>query len=151
MSLYGAAFPGAVSVSEETLRRLVLDDCGSLAEQGFDRVVLVNNHLEPEHVRTLREAAQSLGPRVRLFDPTRRENAQRLTEEFRFGSCHAGRYETSLVLADAPALVDRARMEALESKMIDMHAVIAVGRTDFLSIGMDESYVGATALVSDDE
>jgi creatinine amidohydrolase len=142
---YSAAFPGAVSIGEETLRALVTDIRNSLAAQGFSRLVLVNNHLEPEQVRTLRE----LG--LPLLDLTRRASAERLTEEFRSGSCHAGRYETSLVLADEPALVRRERMEALEAKMIDMPAAIAAGQTDFLAIGMDRAYCGAPAEATAEE
>jgi creatinine amidohydrolase len=148
---YGRAFPGAVSISEETLRALVTDVCTSLAEQGFGRIVLVNSHFEPEHVRTLREAVSELGPAVRLFDPTRRHVAERLTEEFRAGAAHAGRYETSLVLALDPGLVRRERMEGLESRMIDMPAAMAAGRTDFLAMGMDRAYCGAPAEATAEE
>jgi creatinine amidohydrolase len=102
-------------------------------------------------VQTLRGAAEELGPGVRLLDLTRRRNAERLTEEFRTGSCHAGRYETSLVLAEEPPLVRRERMAALESKMIDMPAAIAGGRTDFVAMGMDEAYCGAPAEASAEE
>ena len=70
---YAAAFPGAVSIGEETLRALVFEICTSLAAQGFGRIVLVNSHFEPEHVRTLRDASSELGPGVRLLDPTRRQ------------------------------------------------------------------------------
>ena len=142
---YGAGFAGAVSVSEATLRALIVDVCGSLTAQGFPRIVLVNNHFEPEQVATLRAAVEELGAAVRLLDPTRRQNAARLTEEFRSGSCHAGRYETSLVLADHPALVQRERMDALQAKMVDMPKAIAEGRTDFLAMGMDRAYCGAPA------
>jgi creatinine amidohydrolase len=148
---YGAAFPGAVSIAESTLRHLVVEICGSLAAQGFERIVLVNNHLEPEQVRTLREAVSELGGAVRLFDPTRRQVAAELTEEFRSGAGHAGRYETSLVLAEDPGLVRRERMEALESKMIDMPAAIAAGRTDFVAMGMDRAYCGAPAEATAEE
>ena len=91
---YGAAFAGAVSISEETLRSLVRE----IAE-AVGQLVLVNSHFEPEQVETLRSTG------LPLLDLTRRRNAERLTEEFRAGSCHAGRYETSLVLADRPELV----------------------------------------------
>ncbi len=148
---YAGAFPGAVSIQERTLRALVVEICGSLAAQGFRRVVLVNNHFEPEQVRTLRAAAEELGPDVRLLDLTRRRYAERLTDEFRSGSCHAGRYETSLVLAEDSALVRRPRMATLESKMIDMPAAIAGGRTDFVAMGMDEAYCGAPAEASAEE
>jgi creatinine amidohydrolase len=148
---YGAAFPGAVSIGEDTLRAIVVDICTSLAAQGFGRIVVVNNHLEPEHVRTLREAVAELEGGVRLFDPTRRQVAERLTEEFRAGAGHAGRYETSLVLAVDPGLIRRERMEGLESRMIDMPAAIAAGRTDFLAMGMDRAYCGAPAEATAEE
>ncbi len=131
---YGADFPGAVSISEETLRSLVTEICS-----GLKRVVLVNSHLEPEQVRTLRELA------LPLFDVTRRENAERLTDEFRAGAGHAGRYETSLVLADRPDLVDEAQMRTLEPRMIDMPAAIRSGKTSFVAMGMDQAYAGAPA------
>jgi creatinine amidohydrolase len=148
---YGAAFPGVASISEATLRALVLEITNSLAAQGFRKIVLVNNHFEPEQVRTLREAVEELCDAVRLLDLTRKENAERLTDEFRSGSCHAGRYETSLVLADEPGLVRRERMETLESKMIDMPAAIAAGQTDFIIMGMDRAYCGAPAEATAEE
>ena len=148
---YGAAFPGAVSIGEATLRALVVEICGSLAAQGFPRIVLVNNHLEPEHVQTLRRAAEELGGTVRLFDVTRKQTAERLTDEFRSGSGHAGSYETSLVLADEPSLVNRERMEALESKMIDMPTAIAAGQRDFIAMGMDRAYCGSPAEATAEE
>jgi creatinine amidohydrolase len=148
---YGSAFPGGVTIGEATLRALVVEICRSLAAQGLGRIVIVNNHFEPEQVRTLREAAEEVGGAVRLLDLTRAENARRLTDEFRSGSCHAGRYETSLVLADEPGLVRRERMEALESKMIDMPAAIAAGQTDFIAMGMDRAYCGAPAEATAEE
>jgi creatinine amidohydrolase len=137
---YGADFPGAVSISEETLRSLVTEICS-----GLERVVLVNSHLEPEQVWTLRE----LG--LPLLDVTRRANAERLTDEFRAGAGHAGRYETSLVLADHPELVDQERMRTLEAKMVDMPAAIRSGQTSFVSMGMDQAYTGAPAEATAEE
>jgi creatinine amidohydrolase len=148
---YGAAFPGALSITEETLRALVVELARSLAAQGLERIVLVNSHFEPEQVRTLRDAVDELGPTARLLDLTRRRNAERLTDEFRSGSCHAGRYETSLVLADRPELVREERMAALESTMIDMPAAIAAGQTDFMAMGMDRAYCGSPAEATAEE
>ena len=131
---YGAAFPGGVSIGEATLRALVVEIAGSLAAQGFERIVLVNSHFEPEQVQTLRDAV-----------------AERLTEEFRSGSCHAGRYETSLVLAEQPGLVREERRAVLAAKMIDMPAAIAAGQTDFMAMGMDRAYCGAPAEATAEE
>lgn len=140
---FGAAFAGAVSVRPETLHALVVDVCGSLAEQGFDRVVVVNNHFEPDHVTTLRAASAEAG--AAYLDLVRRSQVERLTEEFRSGASHAGRYETSLVLADRPDLVDTTIMADLPSVPVDMPAAMAAGADDFVAMGMDRGYCGAPA------
>jgi creatinine amidohydrolase len=145
---YGAAFAGAIGISEKTLRAVVLDVARSLDQQGFRRLVIVNNHFEPEQVATLRSAAAEAG--ALYLDLVRRRNAQRLTDEFRRGSCHAGRYETSLVLADAPQLVDPA-MADLSANEVDMPAAMAAGRTDFVAMGMDRAYCGAPAEATAEE
>jgi creatinine amidohydrolase len=146
---YGAAFAGAVGISEATLRAIVRDVAEAVAAQGFRRLVVVNNHFEPEQVATLRTAAEEAG--ALYLDLVRRRNAERLGDEFRRGSCHAGRYETSLVLADAPALVDREAMAALPAVEVDMPAAIAAGRTDFVAMGMEDAYCGAPAEASAEE
>ena len=126
----------------------MLDVAASVEQQGFRRLVIVNNHFEPEQVATLRAAAAEAG--ALYLDLVRRRNAQRLTDEFRRGSCHAGRYETSLVLADAPQLVDSAVAD-LPANEVDMPAAMAAGRTDFLAMGMDRAYCGAPAEASAEE
>jgi creatinine amidohydrolase len=146
---YGAAFAGAIGISEATLRAVVRDVAAAVAAQGFRRLVIVNNHFEPEQVATLRAAAEEAG--ALYLDLVRRRNAQRLGDEFRRGSCHAGRYETSLVLADAPRLVDRETMAALPAVEVDMPAAIAAGRTDFAAMGMERAYCGAPAEASAEE
>ena len=143
---YAAAFTGAVSISEHTLEALVTEVCTGLRDQGFGHVVVVNSHFEPEHVAALRRAAErSQGV---LFDVTRRQMAERLTDEFRSGAAHAGRYETSMVLAARGGLVDRDRMRELPSLFVDMPAAIASGKTDFVAMGMHEAYCGAPAEAS---
>ena len=137
---YANAFPGTVSIGEDTLRSLVTE----IAE-AVGQLVLVNNHFEPEQVETLRSTG------LPLLDLTRRAQAERLTDEFRSGSCHAGRYETSLVLADRPELVHADRMQELAERQVDMPAAIRAGRTDFVAMGMDEAYCGAPAESSAEE
>lgn len=145
---YAAGFPGTVGVTEETLRALLADLGRALADAGFRHLAVVNHHFEPEHVGVLREAVESfggLGLRAALLDLTRRRNAERLTEEFRRGSCHAGRYETSLVLAERPELIAAERARSLPELPVDMPAAMAAGRTDFEAMGMDRAYCGAPA------
>ncbi|MGW5054715.1 creatininase family protein [Actinokineospora sp. NPDC004072] len=141
-------FPGAVGISEGVLHDLIVQICSALAAQGFPHVVIVNNHFEPGQVAAIRKAVRTLaerGIRTGHLDPTRRAVAARLTEEFRSGSCHAGRYETSLVLADRPELVDSAAMADLPEVFVDMPARMAAGAADFPAMGMERAYCGAPA------
>ena len=140
---YAAGFAGAVGIGPQTLHDLVVDVCTSLAEQGLPRVVVVNNHFEPEHVDALRRAVAAAG--AGYVDLLRRETAARLTEEFRAGECHAGQYETSMVLAEHPDLVDAATARTLPRVPVDMAAAIRAGRTDFLAMGMADGYCGSPA------
>ncbi|MBS1677496.1 MAG: creatininase family protein [Actinobacteria bacterium] len=145
---YAGDFPGTIGVAEETLRGLLLDLGHSLADSGFGHLVVVNHHFEPAHVKVLRDAVASLaadGMSAALLDLTRRRNAERLTEEFRRGSCHAGRYETSLILAERPDLVATDRARTLPELPVDMPGAMAAGRTDFKAMGMDRAYCGAPA------
>jgi creatinine amidohydrolase len=140
---YSAAFTGAVSISESTLLALIVEICASLRSQGFRNIVLVNSHFEPAHVATLRQAAETA--QVAFLDVTRRVVAEQLTEEFQSGAAHAGRYETSLVLATHPELIETEVMRRLPALRVDMPAAMAGGRTDFLAMGMDRAYCGAPA------
>jgi creatinine amidohydrolase len=151
---YTVGFAGAIHVEEETLERMVVEVCVSLARQGFPHVVIVNNHFEPEHVQVLHRSLDRLeqqGIRAGYLDLTRKERAQRLTEEFRRGECHAGRYETSLVLAQHPHLVDRETMAALEYLPVSLPTVIAAGMKDFRDMGLASAYCGDPAAASAEE
>lgn len=151
---YARTFTGAIGVSEATLQGVVVDVCCSLADQGFPHVLLVNSHFEPEHVGTLHRALDALadaGVRAGFLDLTRRERAERLTEEFRAAECHAGRYETSLVLADRPELVDAAAARDLPYVPVNMARAIADGASEFRVMGLVQAYCGAPAEASADE
>jgi creatinine amidohydrolase len=146
---YAAAFTGAVTISEETLRTLVVEICSSLRVQGFRHLVIVNSHFEPAQVATLRSAAEDA--RAGFLDLTRRVMAEQLTAEFRSGAAHAGRYETSLVLATRPELVEADLMRRLPAFQLNMPEAMASGRTDFLAMGMDRAYCGAPAEATAEE
>jgi creatinine amidohydrolase len=140
---YSAAFTGAVTISEATLHAIVVEVCASLRAQGFRHQVIVNSHFEPAHVATLRRAADDAN--AGFLDLTRRAVAEQLTDEFRSGAAHAGRYETSLVLATRPELVETETMRRLPAYELNMPAAMAAGQTDFLAMGMDRAYCGAPA------
>lgn len=152
---YTRSFAGPIHVGEDTLHAMLVDICASAIGQGFAHVVIVNNHFEPEHVQTLHRAMDTiearLGVTIGYLDLTRKERALRLTEEFRRGECHAGRYETSLVLADHPELVDAEVMARLPYVPVNLAAVIAEGQKEFVQMGLVEAYCGAPAEASAEE
>lgn len=143
---FAAAFPGTISIAPETLEALVLDIARELTRQGFVAVGLANAHLDPAHLEALRSAAArareaGLLP-VACPDPTRRALAERLTEEFRSGACHAGRYEGSIVLAERPELVREAIRTALPANPASLTTAIREGRTTFAEAGGPRAYFG---------
>jgi creatinine amidohydrolase len=144
---FAAGFAGGVHIGEETLHALLVDVGAALIGQRLPRILLVNNHFEPAHLVTLRRAVETLNVaydgHVTLLDLVRRRHAQRLTEEFRSGECHAGRYETSLVLADQPELVDQAVMRELPHVPVNLASAPEDG--GFLAMGMSEAYCGKPA------
>lgn len=152
---YTRSFAGAVHVSEDVLHALLVDVLSSLIGQGFRHHAIVNNHFEPEHVQTLHRAIDTIeqmhGVTVAYLDLTRKERALRLTEEFRRGECHAGRYETSLVLADRPELVDLEVMRELPYVPVNLAAVIAEGKKEFIEMGLVQAYCGDPAQATPEE
>jgi creatinine amidohydrolase len=144
---FAAGFAGGVHIGEETLHSLLVDVGAALIGQRLPRILLVNNHFEPAHLVTLRRAVETLNfaydGHVALLDLVRRRHAQRLTEEFRSGECHAGRYETSLVLADRPELVDQAVMRELPHVPVSLASAPPDG--GFLEMGMSDAYCGKPA------
>ena len=144
---YAGDFAGSVSLPAVVATDHLRAVCVGLVRAGFRRVCLVNAHLEPAHVAALREAAAGLD--VAVADPTERRFARTLTEEFKRGACHAGSYETSLVLAERPELVRDSR-RALIPKPIDLAAAMRAGIKTFAEAGAAEAYFGdpaaATAL-----
>lgn len=148
-------FPGSLGLSDSTFRAVLHELIAKLRATGLDRIALCNAHLEPDNVATLRaitEDANTHGPGGVVFpDVTRRANAERLTAEFRSGSCHAGRYEGSLVLAARPELFDRAAAAALPELVVPIHERIRAGARSFRDCGMLDAYCGDPARASAEE
>jgi len=141
---FAEAFPGTISVQAETVRRLIGDIGASLSGQGIPTLAIANAHLDPAHVGALRTAERepAEGIRVVFADLTRRANAARMTEEFKTGACHAGRYEGSVVLAEEPRLVRTEIAEALDPNPNSLSEAIGQGAASFADAGGDRAYFG---------
>jgi creatinine amidohydrolase len=81
-------------------------------------------------------------------DLTRREHAARLTDEFRSGACHAGRYEGSVVMATRPDLVRSAIQRSLPPVPASLAQAIRGGRSTFAEAGGPRAYFGWPAEAS---
>lgn len=148
---FAAGFTGTVTVTAATLEALLGDIVRSLSSQGFGPVVLVNHHLEPAHFEALHRAAEAAQPaRVIVPDHRKKPWALELGEEFCRGGSHAGRYETSLVLAADPARVAASRRD-LPVLDIDLGKKIREGARSFGELGADRAYMGDPAAATAEE
>jgi len=141
---FAEAFPGTVSVKGATVTALIRETAASLAAQGFGVLGVANAHLDPGHLASLRAVADDPPGRMRIafVDLTRRAVAQRLTEEFRTGACHAGRFEGSVVLAEAPELFRADVALSLAPNPTSLSTAIREGRRTFHEAGGDQAYFG---------
>ena len=152
---FADGFAGTLSIRAETVVALVADVARAVARRGVGTLVLASSHFDPAQVAALRaaeaEAAGIAGLRVLFPDLTRRALAERLGAEFRSGACHAGRYETSILLAERPGLVDRAAARALPELAIPLPEAMRAGRTSFAAAGLADAYCGDPARASAEE
>lgn len=142
-------FAGTLSVRAATIAQLVEEIAAAVFEQGFALLVLVNGHLEPEHARMLKDTAARItasGAGRAIFPDQRRPpTVQQLGVEFAQGGGHAGGYETSLVLATRPELVDEAARAALPRNLVDLAARMRDGATTAAAAGGPDAWFGDPA------
>ena len=142
---YAQSFPGTITVGAAVAKALLLEIASSLKTQGFACLALVNSHFDPANVAMLREAAENIhasGLPVAFADFTRRKLAQTLTAEFLSGACHAGQYETSLVMAVRPDLVNDAERLQLPDNSASLTAAFGKGARTFEQAGGPDAYFG---------
>jgi creatinine amidohydrolase len=152
---FSTDFAGTVSIKKETATALLRDICVSLYAQGARLIVIANSHLEPEHIESINAAIGDVkresGRAVAFPDKRRRRWAERLTEEFRRGDCHAGSYETSLVMAARPDLVRERVRSNLEPVRISIADKIREGARSFTEAGGSQAYFGDPRAASREE
>ncbi len=152
---FAAAFPGTLSLPPAAVAGLVAGIGRALAGWGVPVLAIANAHLDPAHLGSLHAAADELAaagrPAVAFPDLTRRPWALRLTDEFRSGACHAGRFEGSIVLAARPDLVRDDLRRALPENPASLSRAIRDGKSTFAAAGGPEAYFGAPAEASREE
>ena len=138
---YAQGFAGAIGVAAEALTAMLRAIAMRLFETGVRHVCLINNHLEPAHDAAVRAAIDGLpAGAASVACPLTRRWGRTLSDEFKRGDCHAGRYETSLVLAAGKSVRDTSTLPTLS---ISLSEAIRSGKATFREIGMDRAYTGA--------
>ncbi|MEZ4297876.1 MAG: creatininase family protein [Polyangiaceae bacterium] len=149
---FAEGFAGAISVPADALTGFLRAVVSAYLKAGFAHVCLVNNHLEPAHDAAVRAVLEGMPKEaVSVACPLTRKWARTLSPEFKSGACHAGRYETSLVLANAPSLVDRTTATTLPEVPVSLSDGIRAGKHTFREMGMESAYAGSPAEATAEE
>ena len=148
---YGASplaadWPGTISLSVTTLRRVLVEVVRALASHGFRRVIFTNYQADPGQLRAMalarRDLARARGLTL-LFagftpDPASPMLTPRVTRLLRSPrperEWHSGEMETSMMLHAAPQLVRRAIARRLPPAWIDWQTALKGRRTTFRSM-----------------
>ena len=143
---FAAGFASAISVPAAVLTAFLRAVVRGYLDAGFAHVCLVNNHLEPAHDAAVRGAIADLPEgSVSVACPLTRRWGRTLSAEFKSGACHAGEYETSLVLAAQPEAVDWPAATTLPDVAVSLSEGIKAGKHSFAAMGLDRAYTGAPA------
>jgi creatinine amidohydrolase len=152
---FAAAFQGTLSISGITVTAVIVDLARSLSQQGFRLLAIANAHLDPEHLTAVNEAvklgrADGLLPII-FPDLTRRPWGSRLGVEFKSGACHAGQFESSIVLHEQPGGVRDKIRRALVPNPSSLSDAIKVGKQTFTDAGGPRAYFGDPAAATAEE
>ena len=143
---FAESFAGTLSLRPATATAVVVDLAAGLARHGFAVLAIANAHLDPAHLASLDAAAggirRDLGLAVAFPNLTVKPWATRLGEEFRSGACHAGQFETSIVLAERPELVRDAIRATLPPNPASLSRAIRDGKQSFEEAGGSRAYFG---------
>jgi creatinine amidohydrolase len=141
VSDFAAEFAGTLSIPPETAVALLRDVC--LAAKKFRAVALINIHLEPRHVESVKagvEAARKAGASACWVDITKKRWSETLGEAFQTGD-HGGAFETSLMMAAAPDQV-RERERISLPPTDGLAAALKKGAKTFGEAGGEDAYFG---------
>ncbi|HSB55278.1 MAG TPA: creatininase family protein [Gemmatimonadales bacterium] len=146
---FARGFPGTISLRPETVSATIVDIAASLQQQGYRVLAIANAHLDPAHLASLEATAEEIrrsGTLTVVFpNLTRKPWGSRLSEEFKSGACHAGQFETSIVLAERPDLVREAARAGLPANPVSISQAIREGKQSFEEAGGPLAYFGFPA------
>ena len=152
---FARGFAGTFSLRPETVTATIVDIASSLSRQGFGVLAIANAHLDPGHLTSLDVAISEIRRDTRLPvafpNLATRPWALRLSEEFKSGACHAGQFETSVLLAERPELVREVTRAALPPNPASLSRAIRDGKRSFEEAGGARAYFGFPAQATIEE
>lgn len=144
-----AGFAGAAGVSAVALEAYLASVIEGWLGNGIAHVCVVSNHLEPAHEETVRRVVSRLpAGRASAATPLEKRWARTLSDEFKRGTCHAGEYETSIILAADAAAVRVDVAGALPEVDVSLSEMLKSGKRHFREMGLARAYAGAPARAS---
>jgi creatinine amidohydrolase/Fe(II)-dependent formamide hydrolase-like protein len=149
VSTLAVGWPGTVSLTVATLRRLVVEVVSGLASHGFRRVVLTNYQADPDHLRAIDAARRELTRRRRVqvlvagFEPGAKAAAPMTSPRVRAllrsprpeAEWHSGELETAFMLAVDRRLVRTRIARRLPPAWFDFRGALARGARNFRRLG----------------
>jgi len=149
VSTLAVGWPGTVSLSIPTLRRLIVEVVNGLVGHGFRRIVLTNYQADPDHLKAIAAARRELGRRRQLrvlvagFEPGARpptpmvnRRVQALMRSPNPGSeWHSGELETAFMLSVDRKLVRERIARRLAPAWFDFRGALARGARNFRELG----------------
>lgn len=150
---FASGFAGTISPTPGAVRGTIAGIGRSLGRHGFRWLAVANSHLDPVNLASIRAADDVLDGAIEMIFPdiTRKPWALRLTDEFKSGACHAGQYETSIVMAAQPDQVREDVRSGLDDVAASLSEAIQSGKTSFESAGGPRAYFGYPAQASAEE
>ena len=152
---FAAGFPGTISLRPDIFAELVFDIARSLDPQRFGVLAIANSHLDPGHIESIHGAVQRISREGRIVavfpDLTSKPWALRMSDEFKSGACHAGQYETSVVMAARPEAVREPLRVALADNAASLSDAIRAGKSTFEDAGGPRAYFGYPARATPEE
>lgn len=141
-----ADWPGTVSISAQTLQRVIADIADSLEASGVHRLLLVNAHGGNYVLSNIVQEASVHGPRMALFptsaDWRQARDAAGLATDTHT-DMHAGEIETSILLHAMPEVV-RPGYENADQEADDRRHLLTLGMRAYTANGV----IGLPSLAS---
>ena len=149
---FAASFSGTCSLDPDIVTAVLMSIARNLTRQGIRILAVANSHLDPANISAIDTAVASARDenllKIVFPDISKKPWATRLTDEFKSGACHAGQYETSVVLAERPELVREDIRKELPPNPSSLSDAIRDGLETFEEADGARAYFGYPANAS---